>query len=291
MPLSIPAPGTICPAISAEPFVAIYYGYPGVGKSPSIAALPDNFYVDCQLGTKYVNCRRVPVANYSEFIEAARYWREHRTRFVTIDDLTTLYRWSIELATDTYRRKPYGVNFGAKGEDSVLDLLGTDASGRSFNSGYRFVREAFMSLVKLFFPNNDNRLILVGHVRDAIMADIGQGEKGGKTNVEFDGKDLDIDGKLRNVLVSECDLAIYMYRSATSVLKLTTAIKRNNAFVKCRCPHLLNKTFDFHTPTTLDDWRQIYPESIAAVCDAKAVGAPSNAPAVEPPVTSTPPTP
>lgn len=267
--MSLAIPAGVCPAITTEPLTMVEYAYPGVGKSPSIAILPDNYYIDLQLGTKYHPCRRVPVSNVQEYIEAATYWREHRTSFVTVDPITVLYEWAVGLATEEYRRKPVGRNFDTSGAETVLDLVAQDATGRAFAPGYRFVRETFMRLIRMVYPTRDNRLITVGHVRDALMADIGQGEKGGKTSSEFDTKDLDIDGKLRNIFLSEMDLAIYAFRSATSVLKLTTAVRRNNAFAKCRCPSLLNKTFDFHTPTTVDDWRQIYPETIARLCDTK----------------------
>lgn len=269
MSLTIPPPGTICPALAKEPFVTVIYGYPGVGKSPSLACLPDCFYVDLQLGTRYVNCRRVAVTDYLEYQEAATYWRANRTRFVIIDPITTLYEWAVELATREYCDKPLGKRFGENGERTILDLTASTATGQSFSPGYRFVRETFMRLVRMFWPQVNNRLICVGHVRDALMADVGLGEKGAKTASEVNGKDLDIDGKLRNIFLSECDLALYMYRNAMGVLKLTNSTVKNNSFVKCRCPHLLSRTFEMHTPTTLDDWKQIYPDSIAELCDTK----------------------
>lgn len=264
--LLIPKPGEVCPALAREPFVAVEYAYPGTGKTPATCILPDVFYVDLQLGSRYCSVRRVAVSNYHEFVEAAEYWRTNRTRFVVIDPITTLYDWAIELATDEYVAKPLGKRFGENGERTILDLTASNNRGETFAPGYRFVREAFMRLVRMFWPQVGNRLICIGHVRDAIMADIGQGEKGGKSVAEVDGKDLDIDGKLRNIFLSECDLALYGYRNALGVLKFTTQTKKNNAFVKCRCPHLLGRTFDFHTPTTVDDWRQIYPDTIAELC-------------------------
>lgn len=271
--LTIPAPGVICPALAREPFVTVEYAYPGTGKTPATCILPDIFFVDLQLGSRYCSTRRVSVSNYLEFEEAAAYWREHRTRFVAIDPITVLYEWAIQKATYEYCQKPIGQHFAQSGLETVLDLTASTADGKSFSPGYRFVREAFMKLVRMFWPQVDNRLICIGHVRDALMADIGQGEKGGKTSAEVNGKDLDIDGKLRNIFLSDCDLALYGYRNAMGVLKFTSQASKNNAFIKCRCPHLLGRTFDFHTPTTVDDWRQIFPDTINELC-GPATGAP-----------------
>lgn len=288
MALAIPARGTICPALAKEPFVTVEYAYPGTGKTPATCILPDPYYVDLQLGTRYCATRRVAVSNYDEFIEAARAWQAERTRFVVIDPITVLYDWAVELATAEYCAKPLGKRFGEQGERTILDLTATNARGESFAPGYRFVREAFMRLVKMFWPGVNNRLICIGHVRDALMADVGLGEKGGKTSAEVNGKDLDIDGKLRNIFLSECDLALYGYRNAMGVLKFTSQAVKNGAFVKCRCPHLLGRTFDFHTPTVVDDWRQIYPDSIAELCGPPHAGTPAPATVAKPTPAPTP---
>ena len=57
-----------CPALATEPFVTVVYGYPGVGKSPVAAALPDVTYYDLQLGTRYttVNGERVVVESVEQ---------------------------------------------------------------------------------------------------------------------------------------------------------------------------------------------------------------------------------
>lgn len=266
MPLTIPPPGTICPALATEPFTFTVYGYPGVGKSPMLSVLPDHFYIDLQMGTRYFACRRVLVTDYVEFTDALTYWRAHPTRFLIIDPLTKLVEWAEEHATNWYRRVPIGHNFTGQ---TVLELSGKDANTGS--PGWLYVRRSFMELLKQAWPGPHQRTIFVGHVRDAMMADASKGERGAKMAAVFDDKDLDLPGKLRHIFLSETDLGAYVYRSATGTLKLTTSAQKNGAFTKCRCPKLLNRTFDFHTPSTLDDWRQIYPESIAELCDTKAV--------------------
>lgn len=266
MPLSIPAPGTICPALATEPFATTLYGYPGVGKSPMLACLPDHFYIDLQMGSKYFACRRVPVSNYAEFLEALEYFRAHPARFLIIDPITTLIDWAEEAATDWFHSVPIGSSEKMQAIRSVLELKGRDENAGS--PGWMYLRTHYMKLVKNAWPGPKTRTIFVGHVRDAMMA--APGDKGAKASTEVDDRDVDLPGKLRNIFLSECDLAGYVFRSATNVLKVSFAAKKNAAFVKCRCPQLMGRTLDFHTPTTVDDWRQVYPETLDELCGPAA---------------------
>ena len=202
-----------------------------------------------------------------------------------LDPITVLYEWAVLSATEKYQRLPVGKNFADSGCQTILDLTASDKAGNSFAPGYRYVRAEFMRLVHLIWPQVSHRVIFVAHVRDAMMADTGLGEKGAKTGSEADGKDIDIDGKLRNIFLSECDLALYAFQGTVqrgtpptfeNAFKITSAVRKgSNAYVKCRCPHLIGRTFTFGNPATADDWRQIYPDSISELCGPAADATPT----------------
>lgn len=282
MPLTIPPPGTICPALATEPFNAALYGYPGVGKTPMCAALPDHLYIDCQLtpGTKYVACRRVHVTSYQEFEEALEYWSAHPSTFLIIDPLTTLHDWAEIRATDWFHSVPIGSSDKMKALASVLELKGKDENTGS--PGWMYLRNHFEKLMRWSWASNATRTLFIGHVRDALLKD--PGDRGFKPDALVDDKDLDLSKGVRNKFLSECDLAGFVYRSPVgNTLKVSFSGRKNNAYIKCRCPQFLGRTIDFHTPVTVDDWRQLYPETIARLCGPPG-GNPT--PDVRPPATS-----
>lgn len=284
MPLVIPPRGAVCPALSKEPFNYVKYAYPGTGKSPMVSVLPDHLFVDLQNGSKYFPCRRVNVGNYEEFGEVMQYWRAHPATFLIVDPITTLVEWAEARATAWFKSVPIGSSEKMQQLGSVLELKGREDGGGS--PGWMYLRKHFMEMVAPCWARPDTRTIFVGHVRDAMLADATQ--RGGKQGSEVDEKDLDLPGKLRNIFLSECDLAGYAFRSAAgNTLKVSFAAKKNAAFVKCRCPHLHNRTLDFHTPSTLNDWRQVYPETIERLCGPANPA--SSAPPVPRPALAPPP--
>lgn len=269
MPLVIPKPGEICPALATEPFNTVVYGYPGIGKTPMCAVLPDHLYLDCQVtpGTKYVACRRIHITSYQEFEEAMAYVHAHPPTFLIIDPLTSLHDWAEQRATDWFHRVPIGSSEKMQALDSVLELKGKDENTGS--PGWLYLRNHFEQLLKPAWAMANTRTIFVGHVRDALLK--APGDKGYKPTSEVDDKDLDLSKGVRNKFLSECDLAGFVYRSPVgNTLKIGFSGRKDNAYVKCRCPQFLGRTLDFHTPTTVDDWRQLFPETLAKLCGPAA---------------------
>jgi hypothetical protein len=295
MPPTLSIAQGLCPAIAREPFNLVIYGYPGVGKSPAAATLPDHLFYDLQenLGSKYFACRRVTPLDAEGSPRSYETWQEFAAyldvgrkltpaaRFRIFDPTSRLIDWAEVKATDYYRTIPIGKNFEGR---SVLELPGKDASTGS--AGWPRLWDAFKELIRWTYATANTRSIYIGHPRDAMLT--APGTKGAKVGGEVDEKDLDMPGKCRNIFLSEMDLAGYMYRNLNGVLCLTFQSRKQNSFVKCRCPHLLGRTFEFHTPTTVDDWRQIYPDSLGARTDTPKPATPV-APAAPtlPPVVAT----
>lgn len=284
---TITIPTGLCPAIAREPFNLVLYGYPGVGKSPAAAALPDHLFYDLQenLGSKYFSCRRVTPTDADGAPRAYETWQEFAdyldvgrkltpaARFRIFDPISRIVDFAEVKATEYYKSIPLGANFEGR---SILELKGKDSNTGS--PGWSRLWEAFKELIRWTYATSTTRTIYIGHPRDAMLKE--QGQKGAKLGSEVDEKDLDLSKTLRNIFLSEMDLAGYMYRNLNGVMCISFQSRKQNAFIKCRCPHLLGRTFEFHTPTTVDDWRQIYPDSLGVRTDAAKPVAPAAKPAV-----------
>ena len=110
----------------------------------------------------------------------------------------------------------------------------------SFGKGYALVREKVMNTVHAFKDCVDH-LIIIGHrkVARAIVD--------GKAIVEPES--LDITGKLKNMIMSDCDAIGYVHREED---ELMVSFKSNEAVeAGSRCEHLKGQIVEFK-------WNLIY---------------------------------
>lgn len=238
MPITIPT-GPVAPTATA-PGVTLIYGPPKIGKTTSASVLPSSLLVDIENGSNYVTATKLKLDNILQFgqLEEQIKAKGRPFKYGILDTMDKLEEWAEIEATRRFKGSVIGKSFGG---DSILTLPN--------GGGYFHLRNVFYEYFKRFCALFD-RTIFIGHIRDRML-----GVEG--SNVSM--KDLDLTGKIRNIACSYADAIGYMYRDKDGKLKLSF---QTTDTVSCgsRCDHLKGKVFDFHSPTSVEDWKQVYPD-------------------------------
>jgi hypothetical protein len=242
MSRQITLPMVASKATRRDPRVTIIYSLPKTGKSTLLSTLPNNLMIDLESGTQFLNAISVnvigitPPANETDAQFEARmnpgdglkpsYYMTEVGRavmeagrpydFITIDTVTKLEDMVLPEAAKMYKETPIGKNWD--GDDVRILAKG---------AGYYFIRKVFMDLIERLKKLSDN-IILVGHLKDSII------EKNGK---EVDAKELDLTGKIKQILCADADAIGYLYRGKDDELLINF---KSSEQILCgsRCDHL-----------------------------------------------------
>lgn len=203
----------------------IMFSYPKVGKTELLTKLPGNYVIlDFEGGTDFYNCNKVSVPDLAtfnlirdEFIKDAPHYD-----FIVLDTLTSMYAIIINSIAVTIYNADQKKN---KPVDWDIDKL-------DYGKGHIYKREAVQKVIA-FFKEYCNCLILAGHVKDSSL----EGESG-SINV----KDIDIEGKLKNILALKTDAMGLLYRDKKNpnqnILSFTASTGQVGG---TRIQHLANK--------------------------------------------------
>lgn len=219
-------------ATAVDPRILVLYGAPKVGKTTLLSKLPNCLIVDVEDGTDYVDALRVKVHNVAELrdlIASLAAAKGGPYRYVALDTISTLEEWCEGLATENYKKSATGKNFTG---ESVLEL----ANG----AGYLWLRLAVQDLIRALGAVSRN-FIIMGHLRDKELI------KAGK---EVAAKDIDLTGKVRNIICSRADAVGYLYRP-TNMEAQVSFMASDEVNCGSRCEHIRGKNFEF-------DWKKIY---------------------------------
>lgn len=250
-------PDAPTPATTSSPNVLVLYGAPKIGKTSICAALPKHLIVDLERGSDYVTATKVSLNNIFELNGVIDELNKNRGKYnvVALDTLDALETWCEVEATRQYKDSNTGKSFRG---DTVLKLPN--------GGGYLWLRNVFydyFNRLRLVCP----KTIFVGHLRDKQLTvndeeTTLQDNKGNVTKLnvkEVTSKDLDLTGKIRNIVCSYCDAVGRIFLNDKNELTVSFETTEN---INCgaRPPHLKGKRFTFHNPATVEDWSQIYPE-------------------------------
>jgi len=251
-------PTTKTEAKIQDPRNLIIFGLPKVGKTTSLAQLPNNLIIDLESGTDFIEGYVVKASNFVDLykIAAALKTEKHDYKFVTIDTVTALEDIALELACK--RVKESDPNFSGE----VRDLF-----SRPYGGGYVAQRNAVKEIIGWFEGAVDN-VILTGHVKDKSL-----NEGGTDLNV----KSLDLGGKLSNILSANSDAICYVYREVDTGNLMANFGNMNSVLCGARMPHLAGKTILLAEKVEKEDgnfdikthWENIYP-SLKQVDNAKS---------------------
>ena len=209
--------------ISNNPKVMLLYGAPKVGKTTALSQLKDCLIIDTEQGANMVGGYIEEANNREELIKILQEAKDgHEYQYVAIDTIDKVADWA-----DKSVCKDEGVT-------AIADL--------AFGKGFALSREKVLNTVKVLkeiFPF----VILIGHRKWA------QAVLESKAIVQPES--LDLTGKLKNMLMADCDAIGYVYRDDEKD-KLMVSFKANEALeAGSRSPHLRGKEMELN-------WKLIY---------------------------------
>ena len=213
-------------AVSNNPKVMLLYGAPKVGKTTALSQLEDCLIIDTEQGANMVDGYIEQVDTRDDLISLLKEAQDgHDYKYVAIDTIDKIAEW----AEESVCRE--------EAVDAIQDL--------AYGKGFGMVREKVLNTIKIMkkiFPH----VIVIGHRKWArAIVD-------SKAIVEPES--LDLTGKLKNMLMADCDAIGYVYRDDEKD-KLMVSFKANEALeAGSRSPHLRGKEIEL-------TWNAIYKEN------------------------------
>jgi len=210
-------------AISQNPKSLLLYGAPKVGKTTALSQLDNCLIIDTEGGANMIEGYVETVNSRQELIELLKQAQEgHDYKYVAIDTIDSIATWAEQAVC------------AEEQVSAVQDL--------AFGKGFGMVREKVLNTVKILkeiFPH----VIIIGHRKWArAIVD-------SKAIVEPES--LDLTGKLKNMLMADCDAIGYVYRDEETS-ELMVSFKANDALeAGSRSPHLKGKEMKLN-------WKSIY---------------------------------
>lgn len=237
------------PVENRDPRTMLLYGPPKIGKTSILAGLKNNFIVDIEGGSKYVEALRREAKNLTEFndickavIDAGKPYD-----FATLDTITELEEWAERSATRKYKNSTRGAGFKGR---SIVEL--------EYGLGYRLLRQEFQTWMKSFKKVSD-RVIYVGHIKDKLI------DKNGEESVS--AKDINLTGQLKAIATSKVDAIGYLYIDEDEPTKRRlTFLTQEQTTCGNRCSHLEGK--DIVISEKLEDgtiqthWEKVYQDTL-----------------------------
>ena len=212
-------------AISQDPKVMLLYGAPKVGKTTALSQLEDCLILDTEQGANMLDGYIEQVDTREDLIVLLKEAQEgHSYKYVAIDTIDKIAEWAEESVCKE------------ESVDAIQDL--------AYGKGFGMVREKVLNTIRIMkkiFPH----VIVIGHRKWArAIVD-------SKAIVEPES--LDLTGKLKNMLMADCDAVGYVYRDDEKG-KLMVSFKASEALeAGSRSPHLRGKEIELK-------WNNIYKE-------------------------------
>ena len=212
--------------VSSNPKSLLLYGAPKVGKTSILSKLDNCLIIDTEQGANMVEGYIETVNNREELIKLLEQAQKgHDYKYAAIDTIDRIADWAEKSVCES------------ESVSNIADL--------AYGKGFGMVREKVLntvSIIKEIFPH----VIIIGH------------RKWAKAVVEskaiVEPESLNLTGKLKNMLMADCDAIGYVYRDEDKV-KLMLTFKSNSALeAGSRSPHLAGKVMEFK-------WNLIYKES------------------------------
>ena len=212
-------------AVSQNPKVMLLYGAPKVGKTTALSQLEDCLIIDTEQGAAMVDGYIEEVNSREELIKVLQDASDgHEYKYVAIDTIDKIADWAEKTVC------------ADEGVSAIADL--------AYGKGFALVREKVLNTIKhmkAIFPH----VIVIGHRKWA------RAVVDSKAIVEPES--LDLTGKLKNMLMADCDAIGYVYRDEDKG-KLMVSFKANEALeAGSRSPHLRGKEIELK-------WNLIYKE-------------------------------
>jgi len=210
-------------AVSNNPKTMLLYGAPKVGKTTALSQLNDCLIIDTEGGANMIEGYIETVNSREDLIKLLKEAKEgHEFKYVALDTIDKIAVWAEKAVCEE------------ESVSAVQDL--------AFGKGFAMVREKVLNTVNILkeiFPH----VIIIGHRKWA------RAVVDSKAIVEPES--LDLTGKLKNMLMADCDAIGYVYRDDEKE-KLMVSFQANEALeAGSRSPHLRGKEIEL-------TWNNIY---------------------------------
>jgi len=210
-------------AVSQNPKTMLLYGAPKVGKTTALSQLEDCLIIDTEGGANMIEGYVETVNSRQDLIKLLKGAKEgHEFKYVALDTIDKIAIWAEKAVCEE------------ESVSAVQDL--------AFGKGFAMVREKVLNTVNILkeiFPH----VIIIGHRKWA------RAVVDSKAIVEPES--LDLTGKLKNMLMADCDAIGYVYRDDEKE-KLMVSFQANEALeAGSRSPHLRGKEIEL-------TWNNIY---------------------------------
>lgn len=215
-------------ATVVNPRVLVVYSVPKTGKTECLSQLENSLIIDFDESSGFYECNAVAVPDLSTYIETMKELKELKIekggypfKFIVLDTITK--------AMDTVIRA-LAVQMYNKEEDDTKPL-NWDITVLAYGKGHGYLREAAKKIIE-HAKNYAEYVIVVGHVADKSV---------NKNGTELSIKELDIVGKLKNILAATVDGLGLMYRKEKNTNVLSFIHDEESVLGGTRSPHLNGK--------------------------------------------------
>lgn len=229
----------------SNPRFLIIFGKPKSGKTTIVNELENNLIIDLEGGSQFLDALSVQARNVTDLGEIAAAIRQKNKecngffyKHITIDNATRLEEMTLSYALTLYNQTPMGKSY--RGDVRMLPN----------GAGWFYIRQAVRKVIDMFRELCEE-FILVGHTKDKLV---------NKEGEELSEMQLDLAGRLSDIICGEADAIGYVYRKKNQTL-ISFQGGENN-IVEARAPHLRGKTVVIaesdESGKITTDWNKIY---------------------------------
>ena len=229
----------------SNPRFLIIFGKPKSGKTTIVSELENNLIIDLEGGSQFLDALSVQARNVADLGEIAAAIRQKNKecngffyKHITIDNATRLEEMTLSYALTLYNQTPMGKSY--RGDVRMLPN----------GAGWFYIRQAVRKVIDMFRELCEE-FILVGHTKDKLV---------NKEGEELSEMQLDLAGRLSDIISGEADAIGYVYRKKNQTL-ISFQGGENN-IVEARAPHLRGKTVVIaesdESGKITTDWNKIY---------------------------------
>lgn len=229
----------------SNPRFLIIFGKPKSGKTTIVSELENNLIIDLEGGSQFLDALSVQARNVADLGEIAAAIRQKNKecngffyKHITIDNATRLEEMTLSYALTLYNQTPMGKSY--RGDVRMLPN----------GAGWFYIRQAVRKVIDMFRELCEE-FILVGHTKDKLV---------NKEGEELSEMQLDLAGRLSDIICGEADAIGYVYRKKNQTLVSFQGGENN--IVEARAPHLRGKTVVIaesdESGKITTDWNKIY---------------------------------
>lgn len=209
-----------------NPRVLAIYSLPKTGKTECLAQLENHFILDFDQSSGFYRCNAEKIPDYNAYIETMMELKEMKIenngklpyKYIILDTVTT--------ATETVIRAMAVMMYNKEeGENKPLNW---DITSLSYGKGYGYIREATKLMIEQA-KRYGEYVIVVGHVADKSV---------NKNGTDLTIKELDLPGKLKNILAANVDGLALMYRKDKNTNVLSFIHDESDVLGGTRAQHL-----------------------------------------------------